>query len=124
MHEITDPILEDYSKMPEGNWLNEFDWKSVKLGKLPFVIDGVFVAMYLALINKVLLENPDTTEVPFDIWATDLIHEMYHAYQRHTKGLLGYLFCKIFNRKQLEKEAEEASLNWLELSGCNLSGAY
>lgn len=120
MHEITDPILEDYSKMPEGNWLNEFDWKSVKLGKLPFVIDGVFVAMYLAEANKVLLENPETTEVTFDIWATDLIHEMYHAYQRHTMGLFKYLLFKIFRRKKLEEEAENASLKWLEMNGCNI----
>lgn len=114
MKEITDSILEPYASTIEGDWLNEFDWDAVKVGKLPFIIPGFFVAMYIAPLNKVLLEDHLTTKETFDIWATDVIHEFYHAYQYHTMGPLKYLFKKVFNRKALEKEAVDASLKWLD----------
>lgn len=120
MRDIIEPVLEDYSRRPDGKWLTEFDWKKVSFGKLPFVIDGLFVAMYVAPLNLVLLEDPTKTREDPDVWFSDLVHEMFHACQRHKKGLVRYFLCKIFNRKSLEAEAVEASLRWLETSGPKL----
>lgn len=119
MEQIIHPVLEDYAHIKEGKWLTEFDYKAVKLGKLPFVINGLFVAMYLAIFNKVLVEDPETTKETFDVWFTDVVHEFRHAYQRHKYGLIGYLLRKIFMRKSIEKDAENISLEWLDLQGIN-----
>ena len=114
MKNITDDILASYSKLPAGEWLNTFDWKAVKVSKMPFIKEGFMVAMFIGPLNLVLLEDPFTTKETFSVWATDVIHEFYHAYQYHTLGPIKYLFKKVFNRKALEEEAVNASITWLD----------
>lgn len=123
MRNIIEPVLDDYSTQPDGKWLTEFDWKKVTFGKLPFIVDGLFVAMYIAPLNRILLEDPEKTKEAIDVWFSDLIHEMYHAYQRHKKGIIRYFLCKIFLRNALESEAVETSLRWLELHGSEIRAA-
>ena len=114
MKQVAENILSEYEQTFQGEWLNKFDWRSVNVGKMPFVKPGLVVAMYLAPFNLVLLEDYLTTKEQVDIWATDLIHEFYHAYQYHTMGAIKYLFKKVFNRAELEEEAVNASLIWLD----------
>jgi len=113
MKDIVTDILSDYAQTPQGSWLNDFDWRKVKVYKMPFVKEGVVVAMYIGPINAVFLEDVKKIKDPLNIWATDVIHEFYHAYQYHTKGPIKYLLTKVFNRKKLEDEAVNASLEWL-----------
>lgn len=114
MKQIAENILGYYEQTVPGNWLTKFNWRKVKVGKMPFIVPGLCVAMYIAPLNLVLLEDYLTTKEQADIWTTDLIHEFYHAYQYHTLGPIKYLFKKVFNRSELEEEAESASLTWLD----------
>lgn len=113
MKDIVTSILSAYSKTSQGSWLNDFDWRKVKVYKMPFVKPGIVVAMYIGPLNAVFLEDVKTTQDPFNVWATDIIHEFYHAYQYYTMGPIKYLFTKVFNRKKLEEDAVNASLTWL-----------
>ena len=113
MHSVVENILSNYENTSEGHWLKQFNWRAVKVRAMPFVKPGIIMAMYVGPFNMVWLEDLTKASDPFNIWATDVIHEFYHAYQYHTMGPIKYLFTKVFNRKKLEEDAVNASLTWL-----------
>ena len=105
MDSIQKLILE-YSKGESGYWLNCFAWQKIPVKPLKYSVEGVVTAMYCALTDKLKIADDRSDEVFFG----SVIHEFYHAYQRHTKGLVKYLLIKTFQRKVLEAPAKQAEL--------------
>lgn len=102
-----------YSDSGRADWLNEFEWQKIPDEPLKFGVEGVVTAMYCALTNKLKIADDRSDEVFFG----SVIHELYHAYQRHTMGLVKYLLMKTFRRKALEAPAKEAELDATEWLG-------
>lgn len=101
-----------YSDSGRASWLNEFVWQKIQVKPLKFGVEGVITAMYCALTDGLKIANDRSDDVFFG----SVIHELHHAYQRHTMGLVKYLLMKTFRRKNLEAPAKQAELNatqWL-----------
>ena len=95
-----------YSDSGRADWLNEFAWQKIPIKPLKFGVEGVMTAMYCALTDKLKIADDRSDEVFFG----SVIHELYHAYQRHTMGLVKYLLIKTFHRKALEAPAKQVEL--------------
>lgn len=104
-------LLKQYSE--QAQWLKTFDYQKVQIKPLPFFKEGIIVAAYLALINTIYIA-PDQSQA---VYFGTLIHELYHAYQKHSMGLLKYTICKIFNRSKLQEYAKEAQLKAVQWYG-------
>ncbi|MGN0332386.1 MAG: hypothetical protein ACI4D9_05075 [Lachnospiraceae bacterium] len=83
-----------------------FPLEKIQIKEMTFSIEGVVTAMYCALTDKLKIADDWSDEVFFG----SVIHEFYHAYQRHTKGLVKYLLIKTFQRKVFEAPAKQAEL--------------
>ena len=99
-------ILE-YAYSGRASWLHEFAWQKIPVKPLKICVEGVVTAMYCALTDKLKIACDRSDEVFFG----SVIHELYHAYQRHTMGLVKYLLMKTFRRKKLEAPAKQAELD-------------
>ena len=97
----------EFSYSGRASWLNEFAWQKIPVKPLKFGVEGVVTAMYCALTDKLKIAGDRSDEVYFG----SVIHELYHAYQRHTTGLVKYLLMKTFRRKKLEAPAKQAELD-------------
>lgn len=105
-------LLKKYANS-NGHWLLTFDFEKIPVYPLPFEEEGIVTAMYFAITNKMYIAE-DSNEA---VWFGTLVHELYHAYQRHSMGLVKYLFYKTFRRKKLEEPAKEAELDAVEWYG-------
>lgn len=102
-----------YADSGRASWLNEFVWQVIPVKPLKFCVEGVMTAMYCALTDKLKIADDLSDEVFFG----SVIHELYHAYQRHTMGLVKYLLIKTLRRKKLEAPAKQAELDATEWLG-------
>lgn len=103
----------EYSYSGKANWLHKFVWQKILVKPLKISIEGVVTAMYCALSDTLKIADDRSDEVFFG----SVIHELYHAYQRHTTGLVKYLLMKTFRRKKLEAPAKQAELDATEWLG-------
>ena len=104
-------ILE-YSDSGRASWLHEFAWHKIPIKPLKFGVEGLVTAMYCAMTDTFKIADDRSDEVFFG----SVIHELYHAYQRHTMGLVKYLLMKTFMRKAFEAPAKQVELGatqWL-----------
>lgn len=102
-----------YYDSGRASWLNEFVWQEIPVKPLKFGVEGVVTAMYCAMTDKLKIADDRSDEVLFG----SVIHELYHAYQRHMMGLVKYLLMKTFRRKKLEAPAKQAELDATEWLG-------
>lgn len=102
-----------YADSGRANWLNEFTWQKIPVKPLKICVEGVVTAMYCALTDTLKIAGDRSDEVFFG----SVIHELYHAYQRHAMGLVKYLLMKTFRRKKLEAPAKQAELDATEWLG-------
>lgn len=102
-----------YSDSGRASWMNEFVWQKIQIKPLKFGVEGLVTAMYCALTNKLKIADDRSDDVFFG----SVIHELYHAYQRHTMGLVKYLLMKTFRRKALETPAKQAELDATQWCG-------
>lgn len=102
-----------YADSRRADWLNEFEWHKIPIKPLKFGVEGLVTAMYYALTDTLKIAYDRSDEVFFG----SVIHELYHAYQRHTMGLVKYLLMKTFRRKNLEAPAKQAELDATEWLG-------
>ena len=100
-------MLKEYADSDAGAWLCAFPWQEVRIASLGVRIEGVATALYCALSDTVKVA-PDSEDAVF---FSSVVHELYHAYQRHTMGLVRYLLCKLFFRSALERPAKDAELD-------------
>lgn len=105
-------LLKKYANS-NGHWLLTFDYASIPLKHLPFKIEGLITAAYIIFPEAVYVGEDENNAV----WFGSLVHELYHAYQRHTMGLAKYFLCKTFRRKKLEEPAKQAELDAVEWYG-------
>lgn len=105
-------LLKKYANS-SGHWLLTFDYAKIPIKPLPYKIEGLITAMYITVPETVYVGEDEDDAV----WFGSLIHELYHAYQRHTLGLVKYLLYKTFRRKKLEEPAKEAELDAVEWYG-------
>ena len=101
-----------YADSGRASWLHEFAWQKIPVKPLKICVEGKVTAMYCAMTDKLKIAYDRSDEVFFG----SVIHELYHAYQRHTMGLVKYLLMKTFRRKALEAPAKQAELcatQWL-----------
>lgn len=103
----------EYSYSGKANWLHEFAWQKIPDEPLKFGVEGKVTAMYCAMTDELKIADDRSDEVFFG----SVIHELYHAYQRHTTGLVKYLLMKTFRRKKLEAPAKQAELDATEWLG-------
>ena len=96
-----------YSDSRRSSWLHEFAWQKIPVKPLKFGVEGVVTAMYCALTDTLKIAGDRSDEVFFG----SVIHELYHAYQRHVMGLVKYLLMKTLRRKKLEAPAKQAELD-------------
>lgn len=103
----------EYSYSGKADWLNDFYWEVIPVKPMKFGVEGVVTAMYCALSDTLKIAGDRSDDVYFG----SVIHELYHAYQRHTTGLVKYLLMKTFRRKKLEAPAKQAELDATEWLG-------
>ena len=103
----------EFSDSGRASWLHELAWQKIPVKPLKFGVEGMVTAMYCALTDKLKIAGDRSDEVFFG----SVIHELYHAYQRHTMGLVKYLLMKTFRRKKLEAPAKQAELDATEWLG-------
>lgn len=96
-----------YAYSGRASWLHEFAWQKIPVKPLKICVEGVVTAMYCTMTDKLKIADDRSDEVFFG----SVIHELYHAYQRHTMGLVKYLLIKTFRRKKLEAPAKQAELD-------------
>lgn len=99
--------LNDYAASDGGAWLRAFDRHAVRITLLGFKLEGVATALYCALSDTIKVA-PDTED---SVFFACVVHELYHACQRHTMGLVWYLLSKLFSRSVLEHPAKDAELD-------------
>ena len=102
-----------YAYSGRASWLHELAWQKIPIKPLKICVEGKVTAMYCALTDKLKIADDRSDEVFFG----SVIHELYHAYQRHTMGLVKYLLIKTFRRKKLEAPAKQAELDATEWLG-------
>lgn len=102
-----------YAYSGKADWLHKFVWAKIPVKPLKISIEGVVTAMYCALSDTLKIAGDRSDEVFFG----SVIHELYHAYQRHTMGLVRYLLMKTFRRKKLEEPAKQAELEATQWAG-------
>lgn len=103
-------LFAEYAKVRP--WAQSFNWQDIPIGNLNVSKDCPICAMYLALSNRILIDQNESEGVVFILFC----HEMRHAYQRHSMGLVKYLFMKVFFRSRLEAEAagiETDAADWM-----------
>lgn len=105
-------LLKKYANN-NGHWLLTFDFEKIPVKELPYKMEGIVTAFYTILPQAIYIANDAVESVYFGT----LVHELYHAYQRHTMGLIKYLLYKTFRRKKLEEPAKEAELDAVEWYG-------
>lgn len=105
-------LLKKYANS-NGHWLLTFDYHKIPIKRLPFKREGLITAMYIIMPEAVYVGGDKNNAV----WFGSLVHELYHAYQRHKMGLCKYLFCKTFQRKKLEEPAKEAEFDAVQWYG-------
>lgn len=105
-------LLKKYANS-NGHWLLTFDFEKIPVKELPYKMEGLVTAFYITFPQAIYVADDAVESVYFGT----LIHELYHAYQRHTLGIVKYLFCKTFRRKKLEEPAKEAELDAVEWYG-------
>ena len=103
----------EYSDSGRASWLHELAWQKIPVKPLKICVEGKVTAMYCALTDKLKIAGDRSDTVFFG----SVIHELYHAYQRHTMGLVKYLLMKTFRRKKLEAPAKQAELDATEWLG-------
>ena len=96
-----------------GHWLLTFDYHKIPVKRLPFKLEGLITAAYIICPEAVYVGGDKNNAV----WFGSLVHELYHAYQRHTIGLAKYMFYKTFRRKKLEAPAKEAEFDAVQWYG-------
>lgn len=99
--------IREFSDSGRANWLHEFAWHMIPVKPLKFGVEGVATAMYCALTDTLKIAGDRSDEVYFG----SVIHELYHACQRHRTGLVKYLLMKTFRRKAFEAPAKQAELD-------------
>ena len=99
--------LKDYAASDAGGWLRSFPWQKVKIAAFGLKIEGIATALYCALSDTVKVA-PDSED---SVFFSCVVHELYHACQRHAMGLVRYLLCKLFFRSALERPAKAAELD-------------
>lgn len=99
-------LLKKYANS-NGHWLLAFDYARIPIKPLPFKIEGLITAMYITMPESVYVGGDKNNDVRFG----SLVHELYHAYQRHALGLAKYFLYKTFRRKKLEEPAKQAELD-------------
>ena len=102
-----------YTDSGRADWLHGFAWHKIPIKPLKFGVEGLVTAMYCAMTDTLKIADDRSDEVFFG----SVIHELYHAYQRHTTGLVKYLLMKTFRRKKLEAPAKQAELDATEWRG-------
>lgn len=112
MKQLYHKILE-YSYSGKADWLRESYWEAIPIEPMKFGVEGVMTAMYCVMTDELKIADDQSDEVFFG----SVIHELYHAYQRHTMGLVKYLLMKTFRRKKLEAPAKQAELDATEWLG-------
>lgn len=105
-------LLKKYANS-NGHWLLTFDYVKIPIKPLPFKVEGLITAMYIIVPETVYVGEDENDAV----WFGSLVHELYHAYQRHTMGFCKYFFCKTFRRKKLEEPAKQAELDAVQWYG-------
>lgn len=105
--------IRKYYDSGRARWLHKFVWQKIPVKSLKFGVEGVMTAMYCAMTDELKIADDRSDEVFFG----SVIHELYHAYQRHTMGLVKYLLMKTFRRKKLEAPAKQAELDATEWLG-------
>ena len=103
----------EYSYSGKADWLNDFYWEVIPFEPMKFGAEGICTACYFAVSNKIKVAS----DVSGDVYFGSVIHELYHAYQRHTMGLMKYLLMKTFRRKKLEAPAKQAELEATQWAG-------
>ena len=79
----------EYSDSWRAGWLNEFAWQKIPVKPLKICVEGKVTAMYCALTDKLKIADDLSDEVYFG----SVIHELYHAYQRHTTTIRTSRIC-------------------------------
>ena len=105
-------LLKKYANS-KGHWLLTFDYQAIPIKPLPFKLEGLITAAYITIPQAVYIGEDEDIAV----WFGSLVHELYHAYQRHSMGLAKYLFYKTFCRKKLEAPAKDAELEAVQWYG-------
>lgn len=105
-------LLKKYANS-NGHWLLTFNYARIPIKPLPFKMEGVITAMYITFPEAVYVGEDEDNAV----WFGSLIHELYHAYQRHSMGLAKYLLYKTFRRKNLEEPAKQVELDAVQWYG-------
>ena len=103
----------EFAYSGKAGWLHKFGWQKIPVKPMKFGVEGVVTAMYCALSDTLKIADDRSDEVFFG----SVIHELYHAYQRHTMGLVRYLFMKTFRRRKLEAPAKQAELEATQWAG-------
>ena len=102
-----------YAYSWSASWLHAFAWQKIPVEPMKICVEGKVTAMYCAMTDELKIADDRSDEVFFG----SVIHELYHAYQRHTMGLVKYLLMKTFQRKTLEAPAKQAELDATEWLG-------
>lgn len=102
-----------YSDSGRAGWLNAFAWQKIPVKPMKICVEGKVTAMYCVMTDELKIADDRSDEVFFG----SVIHELYHAYQRHAMGLVKYLLMKTFRRKKLEAPAKQAELDATEWLG-------
>lgn len=102
-----------YADSGRAGWLHAFAWQKIPVEPMKICVEGKVTAMYCAMTDELKIADDRSDEVFFG----SVIHELYHAYQRHTTGLVKYLLMKTFRRKALEAPAKQAELDATEWLG-------
>ena len=93
-------LADEYAKTPDGDWLNDFNWRNVPV-KFKNLKNGVVGCHFFGTIT--LKESPDAGLI-FDIY----IHELRHVWQSR-KQPLRYLAGKLF-RRLIEDDADNEEI--------------
>lgn len=105
-------LLKKYANS-NGHWLLTFEYARIPIKPLPFKMEGIVTAAYITMPEAVYVGEDENDAV----WFGSLIHELYHAHQRHNMGLAKYFLYKTFRRKKLEEPAKQAELDAVQWYG-------
>lgn len=82
-----------YSLTSQGAWLQEIDWQRIRIMEANCRISA---GMRWEVPPVILLSDQGREDLNFGI----LVHEIYHAWQRETQGLLKYSLNNLFKRNE------------------------
>lgn len=92
-------------------WLDKVFEHGICIGTLPQWMP--FCGIYLPFAKAIYVKPDDCEAVEFGT----IVHELRHAYQRYSWGILRYLFRKAITRRQIEADAEKCELDAVEWYG-------